>query len=125
MAMNMSRAFNARMLSVHTKHTVGAGSYNDDNDWVEGTLTSSELWGVNRSGNKFSQFEEGVARKSTDGGVRFSNYRTLYIDLTKYTLEVDDKVEYIGKYYNVLQMSPEDTFGFRSFLLEEVEDWTP
>ncbi len=124
MAMQMQRAFNSKMLTKLTKYTVGTGEYNDDNRWVEGSVTSSNIWGVIKTGNKFSQFEEGEALHSEDGGARYSDFRTLYVT-KKFPVQKNDKIGYKGKYYNVLQRSDESEFGYYSVLLEKSEEWRP
>ena len=122
--LNMSDAFDADMLTKLVKHSVPTGSFDANNNWIEGTSTPSDIYGVILPGNKFSQFEEGVALHNHPGGKRYSDYRSLHMrDL--YTLEVDDKVAYKGKYYNVLQKSDLDEYNFYHFLLEKSKDWTP
>ena len=122
--MQMQRAFNARMLSKMTKHFITESTYDANNHIVEGEKISSTLYGVIVAGNKFSQFEEGQALHSEDGGQRISDFRTLYIT-DKYSLEMTDKLEFKGKFFNVLQKSDEAVYGFHSFLLEKSEGWTP
>ncbi len=120
----MQRAFNSRMLTKVIKYTIEEGSYNDENVWVEGQVTQSNIFGVIKSGNKFSQFEEGEAIHNEDGGSRFSQYKTLYVT-DRFPIERDDKIGYSGYYYNVLQRSEESVYGFYSVILERSEDWTP
>jgi hypothetical protein len=122
--LNMSRAFNSRMLSKLVRYEVLEGHYDDDNNWVKGATRKSTVFGVVLSGNKFSQFEEGQAKVSEDGGIRISDYKTLYIK-DKYNLQMNDKIFYAGVYYNVLQRSDEYEYNFRSFILEKSEDWKP
>ena len=124
MAMQMQRAFNSRMLTKMTKHSIAENTYDANNHVVEGEKVSSILWGVIVAGNKFSQFEEGQAIHSEDGGRRISDFRTLYIT-DKYSLEINDKLEFKGKFFNVLQQSDEAVYGFYSYLLEKSEEWTP
>jgi hypothetical protein len=124
MAMQMQRAFNSKMLTTVVKYTIATSVYNSDNQIVEGQITASNLKVVNLAGNKFSQFEEGEAIHSEDGGYRFSDFRTIYMT-DKYSLEMEDKIGYSGKFYNVLQRSDEKAFGFWSFLIERSEEWTP
>ncbi len=124
MTMNMRRAFNKRMLSSVTKYSISDGTYDENNQFIEGSITSSVMKVVNLAGNKFSQFEEGEALHSEDGGQRYSDYRTIYLT-DKYTLEMTDKIGFKGEYYNVLQRSDEQTYGFWSFLIERSEEWTP
>ena len=124
MAMQMQRAFNSRMLTKVIKYSIAEGSYDEDNRWVEGRVIKSNIWGVIKSGNKFSQFEEGEAIHTDDGGERFSQYKTLYVT-DKFPIERGDKVGYSGNYYNVLQRSEEEVYGFFSVILERTEEWTP
>ena len=124
MAMQMQRAFNARMLTKIAKYTQTVGAYDALNVWVDGAIVESFLYGVIKAGNKFSQFEEGIALHNEDGGIRFTDYRTLYIT-DKYSVELNDKVSYKGKYYNVLQKSDEEVYGFASYILEKSENWKP
>ena len=124
MAMQMQRAFNARMLTRVTRYKQLVGSYDELNVWVDGKVKTSTLNGVIKAGNKFSQFEEGMALHNEDGGNRISDYRTLYIT-DKYDLDIQDKIAFKGNYYNVLQQSDEEVYGFRSYLLEKSENWKP
>lgn len=124
MAMQMQRAFNARFLVALTRYTEAAGTYDDNNDYVPGSTVSTSLYGRVTAGNKFSQFEEGMAIHNEDGGIRVSDYRALYIT-NKYEISLGDKIEYKGIYYNVLQQSDEDQYGFHSYLLEKSENWSP
>lgn len=124
MAMQMQRAFNARMLTKLTLVTVTPGTYDEDNHWVNGATVSSDIWGVVKAGNKFSQFDEGEALHSEDGGARYSDYRTLYVtDL--YPIQLQDKILYRNIYYNVIQRSDERVYGFYSVLIEKTQEWTP
>lgn len=124
MAMNMHRAFNHRMISPMVRYAISAGAYDADNNWVPGGIVTTTVRGVITAGNKFSQFEEGIALHAEDGGARFSNYRNLYIR-NIYTLTKEDKIGFRGTFYNVLQESDEEVFGFYSWILEKSEDWTP
>tara|TARA_R110000851_G_scaffold308123_1_gene466912 strand:+ start:995 stop:1369 length:375 start_codon:yes stop_codon:yes gene_type:complete len=124
MAMQMQRAFNSRMLTKVIKYTIAEGAYDLENIWVEGTVTPSNIFGVIKSGNKFSQFEEGEALHSEDGGIRFSQYKTLYVT-DKFPVDKGDKIGYAGNYYNVLQRSEESVYGFFSVILEKSTEWTP
>lgn len=124
MAMNMHRAFNHRMISPMVRYAISAGTYDADNNWVPGGIVTTTVRGVITAGNKFSQFEEGIALHAEDGGARFSNYRNLYIR-NIYTLTKEDKIGFRGTFYNVLQESDEEVFGFYSWILEKSEDWTP
>ena len=124
MAMQMQRAFNSRMLTKLIKYRVAEGYYSDENIWVEGRTVKKNIFGVLKTGNKFSQFEEGEALHSEDGGVRYSQYKTLYVT-DKFPIEKEDKVGYKGKYYNVLQRSEEEVYGFYSVVLELSAEWNP
>ena len=124
MALNMRRAFNSRMYTTIAIYVQEDGSYNEDNDWVSGQLTSRLSRGVIQAGNKFSQFEEGMAIINEDGGIRVSDYRSLYIK-SEEEIKLGDKIGYKGIYYNVLQQSDESTYGFDSFLLEKSKNWSP
>lgn len=124
MTMQMQRAFNSRMLSKLSRYQILEGSRNEFNEWVEGRVIKSTIHGVIKAGNKFSQFEEGEALHTDDGGQRFSEYRTLYVT-DKNSINSGDKVGFKGKYYNVLQLSDEDVYGFMSYIVERSEDWTP
>lgn len=121
MTMQMQRAFNARMQTSMTLHKIAAGAYDSTNNWVPGTSTTSTFSGIVFAGNKFSQFDEGIALHSEDGGARFSNYRKLYVK-DNIDIELGDKISYRNTYYNVLQESDERIFGFASFILEKSED---
>lgn len=120
MAMSMHTAFNAKMMTTLTVVTVSAGAYNADNDWIAGSTTEVSFSGVLTTGNKFSQFEEGMSLRAGDGGARFSDYRTLYVKDTV-ALKIQDKIKHKGKTYNIIQQSDETVFGFNSFLLEAKE----
>lgn len=124
MTMQMHRAFNSRMLSRMTKYNVLAGSYDAENNWVEGQTVSSLILGVVKAGNKFSQFDEGISQRVEDGGTRLSDYLSIYMQ-NRFVLELTDKVEWNGKYFNVLQKSDEDQYGFTSYIAERSENWSP
>lgn len=124
MAMQMQRAFNAKMLTRVQHYTVEEGHYNDDNDWIEGANKINNIFGVIKAGNKFSQFEEGEAIHNEVGGIRTSLYRSLYVK-HKYELAVGDKVGVDGVYYNILQKSDESVYGFHSYLIEKSKTWRP
>ena len=124
--MKMNRAWNSRMLIKQVGHAVATpGYYDDDNYFVESRTESFAFWGVNLVGNKFSQFQEGQAVVPTNGGDRNSNYRTLFIETRWRELELDDKVTYRGKHYNILRKSSEIDYGFFCYLIEESKDWKP
>ena len=120
----MQRAFNSRMLTKLSRYQVFKGSRNEFNEWVQGRVIKSKVFGVIKAGNKFSQFEEGEAVHTDDGGQRFSDYRTLYVT-KKNAVNSGDKIGFKGKFYNVLQLSDEDEYGFWSYILEKSEDWKP
>ena len=121
----MNRAFNARMQTKMIHYTELAGHYDDNNEWVKGASATSIFFGVILAGNKFSQFDEGIARVATEGGERFSDYRSLYVQDRYPRLGTSDKVYFRGTYYNVLQESDEAIFGFHSYLLEKPKDFKP
>lgn len=122
--MQMQRAFHAKMLTKLIKYSVAEGVYDENNQWIQGRLKKSNIWGVIKTGNQFSQFDEGEALHAGDGGARFSNFRTLYVT-DKYPLEKSDKIKFKGKYFNILQRSDESVYGFYKVLLEESEYWKP
>jgi len=124
MTMKMQRAFNSKFLVPLTRYKVNEGSYDADNNWIEGSVSKSTIYGRVVAGNKFSQFEEGIARIVEDGGTRFTDYRCLYV-IEKYSVNPEDMIGYQGKYFNILQQSDESPFGFESYLLEKSEDWKP
>ena len=124
MTMNMGRAFSSRAQAPMTLHVVAKGSYDADNNWVEGNTSSKTIYGVITAGNKFSQFDEGISLHSEDGGARYSNYRNLYVK-ERFSVGKGDKISFRGAYYNVMQESDEEIFGFSSFILEKSEDGTP
>ena len=120
----MQRAFSAQMMVPLTRYSISTGAYDANNQWVEGANVPSPIFGVWQAGNKFSQFGEGEAMHSEDGGVRFSDFRSLYI-MEKYEIQNGDKISSKGVYYNVLQRSDESYFGFFSYLVEKSKGWTP
>ncbi len=124
MAMQMQRAFNSRMMTRLVKYIVAIGHYDENNDWVQGRVKTASIWGVLKTGNQFSQFDEGEARISDETGIRYSDYRTLYVT-DRYPIAVGDKLGHKGRYYNVLQRSDESEFGFYKVLLEKSEEWKP
>lgn len=124
MAMQMQRAFNARMMTKLIRYSISDGTYDENNVWVEGRKKKNNIFGVIQAGNKFSQFEEGEAVHSEDGGTRYSDFRTLYVT-DKFPINLGDKIDFKGVYYNVLQRSDEQVFGFYSVLLEKSEEWKP
>jgi len=126
MAMQMQRAFNAKMLTKMVRYSTGAdsGYYDDNNFWVQSKYIKTNIRGVLTSGNKFSQFTKGQALHSEDGGQRFSDYRTLYVT-DKYTVELEDKIGFDGAYFNVLQRSDYAVNGYFEVQLEKSKEWTP
>jgi len=124
MAMQMQRAFNNKMLTKITVYSIREGSYDDTNEWIEGEKETFKLFGVLKAGNKFSQFDEGISLHEEVGGKRYTDYRSLYIT-NKRKLKIQDKVGIKGVYYNILQQSDEDVYGFCSYLLEKSKTWRP
>ncbi len=122
--MQMQRAFNSKMLTRIQHYTVSTGSYDENNDWVEGNAARRNIFGVIKAGNKFSQFEEGEAIHNEVGGIRTSLYRSLYVK-DKYRLAIGDKVGVKGVFYNILQTSDESVYGFHSYLIEKSKTWSP
>ena len=120
--MKQNRAFNSRMMTPMIRYAASGGAYDANNDYIENPRVPSKFWGVSVAGNKFSQFDEGQARKPTTGGDRFSTYRSLYVDTRWPSMGMDDLVIYNGVIYNILQKSNEVAFGFNSYLLETPED---
>ena len=124
MAMQMQRAFNAKFLTPVTHYSVSEGHFDDDNVWIDGATVPKKIRVRILSGNKFSQFEEGEAVINTEGGVRHSDYREIYVPL-RYPVKIGDKIGYKSKYFNILQRSDEDVYGFNSYLIERSENWEP
>jgi hypothetical protein len=122
MAMQMQQAFDSQMLTKMVRVKQFVGHFDSTNDWIKGAVSYSNIWGVIQAGNKFSQFDEGIALRNMDGGDRFSDYRSLYVT-ERFALDNTDKVFYKGKYYNILQKSDESEFGFHSYLLELSENF--
>lgn len=122
--MNLSRAFNAMMLSKLTRYQEKAGSYDDNNVYIDGITTVTTFVGVIKTGNKFSRFTEGIALQAMSGGERYSDYKSLYVT-DKNLVFVGDKVGWNSKFYDVIQMSDETPFNFRGFILEELKNWVP
>jgi hypothetical protein len=120
MAMNMRRAFNAKMLTRLTLLKNQGGYFDDDNTWVKGEQKKSIVFGRVIVGNKFSQFSEGLATVAEDGGERYTDYRSLYVrDI--YDISIRDQIIFKGKVFNIIQQSDETVFGFNSFLIEAKE----
>ena len=125
MAMNMRRAFNAKMMVPLTLISVGEGSYDENNDWIPATPTTSTIYGRVIIGNKFSQFDAGIAKKIEDGGQRYADYRSLYIP-DNYEINMTDQftsaTHLKGRVFSILNEADESIFGFRGFLLEAEEE---
>ena len=121
MTMNLRRAFNFRMQAPMTLTVIAEGSYDSSNNFIKGGAESTTIHGVIVAGNKFSQFDEGISLHSMDGGARYSNYRNLYVS-DRYKVDVGNKITFRGAYYNVLQESDEQIFGFSSFILEKSDE---
>lgn len=119
MAMNMGRAFHPAMLVPMKVLSTSSGYYNDDNDYIEGSKTSRSIKGVMLKGNRFSQFDEGIARHSTKAGERFSDYRTLYVRSNMFgILTMDDHIVFRCLTYNVIQKGDMEHHGFTEYILE-------
>lgn len=125
MTMNMGRAFNAKFMTRITLYVIAKGSHNENNDWTEGSVKAKYIRVVLTSGNKFSQFDEGVSLHNLDSGKRFSDYRQIYVK-AHYGVKPGDKFGYRGKFYNILQNTDEEEFGFHGFMIEQNDKgWTP
>lgn len=119
MTMDLGRAFHPKMLVRLIEESTTSGYYNEDNDYIEGQKSRRMIMGVLLKGNRFSQFDEGIARHSTVGGERFTDYRTLYIRKSTFgSLSLDSHIIYGKMVYNVLQMDDELHFGFSAYILE-------
>lgn len=125
MAMKQRRAFNARMMTRLSKIVKGTSGYDDNNVWVEAAMTQGTVVGVWTTGNRFTEFDKGISMKPTAGGERFSDFRTLVISTATQSLDMEDRLEYKGNYYNLIQQTPEDEFGFKAFLAAKLFNWTP
>lgn len=124
MTMQMTRAFHPKMMRRLTVYLVQEGYYDPDNVWVRGSTSKASIRGVLTTGNKYSESAKGVALQNEVGGKRFSEYKTLYV-VNRFKLNVGDKVEHNGNFYNILQMSDESIWGFRGYLLEKSKGWKP
>lgn len=120
----MSGAFNSEMLIELEKYATTAGSYDENNIWVAGTKVKSTIWGIFKTGNKFSQHDEGISLHSTDGGDRLSNYKKLWVT-DNYPVSMEDMIGFKGKYYNVLQQTEETVHGYNGYLIEESKERQP
>jgi len=125
MAMNMERAFNSRMETKMVRLVTSAGSYDANNVWIPGVKTNSTFFGVLTVGNKYSQFDEGIGVKATEGGERNPNWRLLYVKGRWGEFSMGDYILYKGKYHKIIQKSDEETFNFYSYLAEELKDYQP
>ena len=121
MLMSMQRAFSSRIEYPMDLYIVSAGKYNEFNEWVEGRVTNRPIKGVITTGNKFSQFDEGIGLDSSDGGYRYSNYRQLYV-LAKYGVKKTDRILFSNTYYTVIQESDESIWGYKSFIVEKSDE---
>ena len=117
MTMNMRGAFSSHMMVQVTHVTVSKGSYGDKNVWIDGTRTQKKISAVLRSGNKFAQFDAGTAVRAQEGGVRYSDYKSLFVH-DGFPMKVTDEIIFKGKTYHVIAMDDELHFGFQGFLLE-------
>jgi len=117
--MQMQRAFNSRMQAKCISYKESPGHYDDKNNWIKGRYTTNTFYAVIQAGNKFSQFDEGIARHAMEGGNRFSDYRNMYVQDKFPSLEMNTKVMFRNTYYNILQKSDEGVFGFNSYIIEK------
>lgn len=117
----MQKAFNRKMLVKMVRVVQLKGFYNADNDYVEGSTYKEVFYGVNIVGNRFAQFEEGIARDSTVGGERFSDYRTIHVSIKFPEMNMGDHVIFRGTTYNILQMSDEQHYNFSSYIIEKIK----
>lgn len=124
MAMQMGKAFNSKFMVPISLYRYVAGSYNIDNEWNTPAREEEVISGIITSGNKFSQFDEGIALQSEDGGARFSNFRKLYVK-SSVGIGMEDRLVYQNYYYNIIQQSDETAFGFQSFIIEKAERLNP
>jgi len=99
------------MFSTVTRLETTAGAYDDDNNWVPGAEVASTFQGVLRA-----MKQELIP---TDGGVRFSDYKILYIQTDVVDLNITDKVSYQGVRYNLLEELDNESFEYRGFVLEK------
>lgn len=126
MTMNMGRAFNSKMEAKMVRKVHTAGYYDANNIWVAGTPLPDEVFfGVITSGNKYSQFDEGISIKTTEGGERKPDWRLLYVKDRWPILQFEDVVYFRNTYYKILQQSDEKIFGFQSYLIEKLKHYAP
>ena len=121
MAMSMHGAFNALMMTDMTLIKYGGGAYDDDNDWIVAPTTETAFKGVITTGNRFSQFDKGIALDAEDGGARFSDFKSLYVKDTV-PIELGDRIRYRSKVYRTIQQTEENTFGFNGFMIEKEDN---
>jgi hypothetical protein len=119
MAIQMNRAFNSRMATKVTLYKQAAGSYDDNNKWIDGAVKVNTAYVV------IKDDPEGESILNENGGVRTSDYRRISFPIKRVNIETSDKIGYQGKYFNVLRSKKNDTFGIRRMLIEESENWTP
>lgn len=123
MTLQMSRAFHPSMQVKLKVHSIGSGYYNDDNDYIEGKESTRMIRGVVLRGNRFSQFEESISVDTTEGGERFPNFRTLYVNYNRYGyLLMNDLIEFRCVKYHIMQKGDESHFGFTQYIIEEHAD---
>jgi len=125
MTMQMQEAFDSMMESECIAYIEQEGYYDSKNIWVAGRTTSNTIYAVIQAGNKFSQFDEGIARHAMEGGNRFSNYRNMYVKNLWPELKMNDKIFFRDTYYNILQHSDEEVFGFHSYIIEKDKKYEP
>ena len=111
MRMSMGRAFNARMFSTMQRLETTAGAYDANNDWVPGAEVATSFQGVIRA-----MKQELVP---TDGGVRFNDFKILYVQTDKVTLNIVDKISFKNVRYNILEELDNGMFEYRGFVLEK------
>jgi hypothetical protein len=109
MAMDMRKAFNSRMMSPLTLSKNAPGSYDDDNNWVEGGDAEYAISGIIK-GVKQSLL-------AMDGGARYSNYRMLYVK-SDANVSVEDKIVSKGTIYYIAEQQNYQEFGYDVFLIE-------
>lgn len=125
MAMSMVKAFNPRMMTKLVGYRFGQGHFDSLNNYVQGALEEYHFSARILSGNRFSQFDEGVALQTTPSGNRVSKFLSVYIPMVYGDITIGDKFKHNGEYYNILGMLDESVYSFRGFLCELVNDWNP
>ncbi len=121
--LQMGRAFNSKMLSRVLVHAKTAGAYDEMNDWVEGVPIKFNAFVVVRASKKGG--EGGETLQSDTSGNRTSDYKQISFQYPRFQIEVGDKIEYKGKYYNVLNATDHDEYGFKHMVIEKSDNWTP